>query len=451
MTAKTTIRQNESTYGGIPYLNGVVTALLKRIGLLDHNVLTIRCEASSLPLEAETVLTKTWHCYSHNKGISLPIYFDIFQSQFTQANTVYLTELMVDVMLSFLSNTTLEDFDDNFHFINGNYRPMNEDIAAEELYRAMSFRLTAECEKLVGIPFDVLDRLTLTRYEGVESKGKLAFAFCIDSSELVQQCDWTLQEPATANVEHVRLLRKLLEGTGKDCALAFFKDTCVGMISEKKTRDLCPVIVELDGPMNWKFRCQGTVLFQRTHNGYQIDKSDNQINLRNTIESVFGIHGFDNSRLKHTLDRIKSKHGTAVIIADFNNNKSPHTVERFKTLSENRTAMAVSFDSGMYLDYDEKEKIEAAVEIFSSAASMDGAVVMDLQGHIRYLAAILDAHSNTVGNIARGSRFNSVNNFVIEMKKYGDQVMGIVLSEDGGADIIDGKDEKETKTTKNSL
>ena len=437
--------QNNSKYSGMTYLKEVATELLKKIGLLEDDDkkltsgcgLAIRFEESPRFPGNNNGLTKTFHFYSQNREKQLTVCFDIFQSQITHASTVHLISHVADILISYLSGTTLEDFaGKHFCFTTILNESLTAKMAAENLYREMVFGLATEWEKLIHVSFEVLDKISLTRYEGAKSKGKLAFSVCTNSNVLCQQCDWTLEETALADVDHVRLLRKLLAGTGKDCALAFFADpqadpymspaTCVGVISENKAQSFCPVTVKLDGPMNWKFCYQNEVLFQRTHNGYQIDKSDIRLKLEHTIKRIFGIN-YSNSQLKKTLDRIKSKHGAAIIIADFNNAKQIQ--KRLKKLHQDKKAMAVNFSQDIY----QNAALDTAIENISSAAAMDGAVVIDLQGRIRYVAVILDGRSKVVGDLSRGARYNSIKNFVYSLN---DLVIGIVLSEDGGADII---------------
>lgn len=452
-------RQNNPAYGGERYLRRVLIELLKKIGVLDKEDDHLRFGCGLVIRRgikrsaAKDSQTKTWSCRSEKDKKLYEIHFNISQSQLTQAYTVYLTAFLSDVLMSFLSNSapTLEDFDGDFHFITVLGRPLDEEEAAEEIYRAMSFSLAEEWEKLIRVPFEVLDRLSLTKYEGAESKGKLAIAPVEQKSQLLQRCIWSLKEAAPVNEGRVRQLRKLLAGVGKGCALAVLANPqtreamCVGVIPEEEASDLCPVIVELDGPMKWKLRYKGTVLFQRVNNGYQIDRSDNQKELQRAVEETFNdITNFASSPLKRTLDRIRSKHGAAVIVADLDggkDGKSPKTVERIETLQKHKKAVAVEFNQTVYQTYtgsDEEKELDDAIEQISSAAAMDGAVIVDLQGHIRYVAAILDGLSIKEGDLARGARFNSIKNFVADLSRT-DQVMGIVLSEDGGADIISTK------------
>ena len=444
-------KQNNPTYQGEQYLHRVSIELLKKIGVLDQDVpllppscgLTIRCGDTHSAVEDSH--TRTWTCCSQDGKERLTIHFDIYQSPLTEAYTIYLTAWAVDTLVSFLPGSTFtpKDFTEGFHFTTTLGKSLDEQGAAEEIYRKMTYRLAKECEALVCVSFEMLDKLSLTKYEGADSKGKICIAFRAQEQQLLQQCAWLLKEAVPADESRVRQLRKLVAGVGKGYALAFLADPqehaamCVGVIPENTANSLCPVVVELDGPMKWKFRYQGTVLFQRIHNGYQVDQSENQLNLQRAIEETFGIDDYACSPLKRTLDRIKSKHGAAVIIADFEGNKSSNTVSRIEQLFKHKKAMAVDFNQEVYQAYHgcERKEPDEAVELISSAAAIDGAVIVDLQGHIRYVAAILDGLSCTEGDLARGARFNSVKNFVTDLSKT-DRVMGIVLSEDGGADII---------------
>lgn len=80
----------------------------------------------------------------------------------------------------------------------------------------------------------------------------------------------------------------------------------------------------------------------------------------------------------------------------------------------------------------------------SGIASIDGAIIADIDGRFHVVGAILDGESVVEGNSGRGARYNSLVNYVNWIyKKYTDTsekiqkawCFAVVLSEDGMVDL----------------
>ena len=78
-------------------------------------------------------------------------------------------------------------------------------------------------------------------------------------------------------------------------------------------------------------------------------------------------------------------------------------------------------------------------QLLVNISNIDGAIIFDLEGHLRAYGLILDGLAVQTGNRARGSRFNSAKTFIDyygSRKLTGIQYFAFVLSEDGDIDCM---------------
>lgn len=71
--------------------------------------------------------------------------------------------------------------------------------------------------------------------------------------------------------------------------------------------------------------------------------------------------------------------------------------------------------------------------------SIDGSVILDTDGTIHAIGAILDGEIETKGNPARGARYNSAIKYLEFLKKKKISGMILIVSEDGSVEILDTK------------
>ncbi len=82
------------------------------------------------------------------------------------------------------------------------------------------------------------------------------------------------------------------------------------------------------------------------------------------------------------------------------------------------------------------DPIQVDEEGLLALSSVDGAMLMDPDGVVHAFGVILDGRASTKGDPARGARFNSALRYVDSSES---PCMAIVVSEDGGVDVIPGQ------------
>lgn len=70
--------------------------------------------------------------------------------------------------------------------------------------------------------------------------------------------------------------------------------------------------------------------------------------------------------------------------------------------------------------------------------SIDGAIMADMKGNVHAIGAILDGEAMEAGNVSRGARYNSVQNYitVIKRKNVASNIFGVIVSEDGDVNLV---------------
>lgn len=350
----------------------------------------------------------------------------------------------IDVIAEWLREACQEEsikslMSKDFAFVSSNGDKLTPEQAATQIRERSAIASTRQLEAWIGIEFQAIDKLALTPYEGQKPSGGMMIAFW--DTNAADVCDCCFEEEIPFDLDHVRLIRKLLVGTGKSGSLVLRKspDSAVSHVvgicnNSENARDL-PVSIHITGWLNWTLSIYGKLLFQSGFSGYTVDTSNES--LRADLRNEFG-GSSDYSALINVIESIqRQEHGAAAIILSSLNTAAPaeSTVEdprsaakRIDTLKKHNKAIKVHY------------KCRPSEDSIKYAAGIDGALILDLQGNVHYVATILDGNSCVEGDIARGSRFNSIRNFVASIAQTSQEsIMGIVCSEDGGMNIIPGK------------
>jgi hypothetical protein len=77
-----------------------------------------------------------------------------------------------------------------------------------------------------------------------------------------------------------------------------------------------------------------------------------------------------------------------------------------------------------------------SAELLDHLTGIDGAVLVDPSGNCHAIGVILDGLASSYGNPARGARYNSALRYVHSAMQRGIPTLAIVVSEDGGVDVI---------------
>lgn len=353
-------------------------------------------------------------------------------------NAYYMECCIVDALFDYLiqSAPTYDRFIDDFSFYSALDNKLSSiKAASDELMNYIFMQINSFWYTALGFSFDFIDQLSLSKYEKAESNGRIIVVDCASS---VSRPYVNLGQQIPVISDNTRLIRKLMTGAGKMGSLLICPNYekgqayCFGITKSVREED---TRIEIKGPYNWRFIYEGNVLFCRSHNNYSVCLDNPIINAKKLIDAIKSelyISLPYAKKLADSICKMTSDHGASVLVID--KTKASELTTRLNTLKEDSKALGV--DLGKYSDwYNDAD----GIDLFSSLASMDGAMVIDQFGVVLYAAAILDGESCIIGNTSRGARYNSIKNFVAEFGKKNIPIIGVVMSEDGGQNILCGK------------
>lgn len=272
--------------------------------------------------------------------------------------------------------------------------------------------------------FDYLNQISNLKYEGSESIGTILFINSLYADVLV-----TFLRPV--GITETKYIRKLLETTTDELSLIFFGDKIVGLGKAKDGLNVKYSKVEFVKSNKWHF----------IGNSYSLEKNKKQnkfkhilFEVENAIPKIFEkpidkvlftkimLKKFDGKNPKTDLlfefieEASKQKHGTTIVI--LKNEKAISEVER---LSKKSTPIA--------------NKKQLTKEMIKPLTSIDGALILDLDGICHAIGTILDGitDNNVKSDPERGSRYNSA---VLYQYNHRSDCVVIVISEDGYINII---------------
>lgn len=284
---------------------------------------------------------------------------------------------------------------------------------------------------------EVLIELSAEKYEGSESEARIYFDGCKRVTN-VEVLDELGKEARFIRSENRRMIRKMMEiskegtvhlfaerqGETRDCLITklvkghaktglyikFFGYLCWGIVCDEKEI----VIYE-----------KGRYLLNSSQEvkeySAKIRKLEEKIGLSSMPEQLQSWFQADIlCKLIKVLE--KQKHGTAVIITDCR-----YEAERLCKL--NRGILIKSNKGICWRDgiWDSKQLL--------GITSIDGAVLMDLDGNCMAIGVIVDGEAKIEGDTGKGARYNSIVNYVRQKDKR-EVYLGIIVSEDGMIELI---------------
>lgn len=363
----------------------------------------------------------------------------------------FLVSALIDVMADWLTEASLEEMPqtllgESFQFSSRTGRRMDETAAAQALVAQAGQRLTWQLEELLGVSISVIDSLSLERYEGTLVRGDLTIIYDQNLQCFTDDFLWTIDAPSASNCVHLkskflRHIVKLMAGCTPNTAVFQKRDARLGspvLIGcadckrvvewERATKDV--VRFHIESPMTWSFFFQGKCLFRRTYQGFRADLRDMEHELARkklakALRRKFQLNNDDVKRITEAVDAIHCQsHGSSVLIVE----KDGMVWKHIENLVEHQKATRAQFAA---LDWGNGPE-----NVLASVARIDGAIVMDTGGMIGFIAVIVDGSSCKKGKLSRGSRFNSMDNFVELWTQVGYPILGVVFSSDGGMDIL---------------
>lgn len=372
----------------------------------------------------------------------------------TGTNPYYLECCAVDAVFAFLNQRmpSLGDFKRGFSFRYDNGVDIRAEEVSDVLLKHIGNLIKDYWLNVYGFSLEIIDKLSLRKYEKAATNGQIMI---VDNNDL-EAClsdpaarFVKLNKPLEVQPENERLLRKLMTGAGapkgnKTAALLFCpnetltKAYCHGIISEKTCNS--HATIEIKGPYDWQFVYNNKILFRRNANDFKAHldtKWHQKKRLKMALKKEFGDSLSGGDVIAENICNMSAEHGASVLIVEAL--EAGWLKERFDSLVELNRSLSV--DENLDFSADE-ESID--IKMLSSVASMDGAIIIALNEKVLYVATILDGKAIVPSDSARGARYSSLKNFVAECGNEEPRVkiVGVVMSEDGGQDVLYGGDPK---------
>ena len=252
--------------------------------------------------------------------------------------------------------------------------------------------------------FETINKASSLTYERSRAKGQLAFA---NRGNLTAKLEFTFQDPV--GLHKSRTIRKLLELTDESTALLADSRYVYGL--GNYTHDPNWALVTVKGHAEWTLGVNDTELVKVKNEHATLPQ---QVLSKDTFMDVARrkVDADDPELIWHICQcALESGHGTTIVVS-----KDP--VSEVKRLGQEALAIEpVSLDP------------EAVVRL----GRVDGATLLGPDGTCYAFGMILDGRSDSSGDRARGSRFNSALRY---QKTSEIGTMVIVISDDGTANII---------------
>jgi hypothetical protein len=286
--------------------------------------------------------------------------------------------------------------------------------AGRQLVRDAAFRVNRrDLGGFYGF-YQACDKISSLKYEQAEGRGRLLLA----PKDRMGVRNLIGFKDSVYLGDH-RRVRKLLELTSTGGALHTDSSRVFGLIDgdiPAGDEDNVFEVVFL-GHHHWEFRHADELLMGvRFGQPYLPKLSGYESKLRQDLPRLFtGISG-DAMELLVSLVRQaeRERHGTLLVISADAASES----ERLKN-------QATPVEPGLLTP-----------ELLGHLTGIDGAVLVDANGHCHAIGAILDGSASAQGDPGRGSRFNSAVRYVRSATERGIATLAVVVSEDGGVDLI---------------
>lgn len=262
--------------------------------------------------------------------------------------------------------------------------------------------------------FDTCNRVSSLKYEQKVSNGRIVIA-----RKKHPALETLIDFKDPSDVLDIRSLRKLLELSSSDAALHMNANKVFGLVKvndyQSKTEDLYEI--NICAHHFWEFAHAGHTLMQVRAGLPSLSKPTfDSTRLQNDIKRVFPGVTTENIKLIISLvgEAEKEKRGTMLVISD----QAANEAQRL----QNQSTIL--------------KPCKLTADLLRHLTPIDGAVLIGVDGICYAIGVILDGIATDKGDSSRGARFNSAIRYVETHKENKQKSMAIVISEDGGIDII---------------
>jgi hypothetical protein len=262
--------------------------------------------------------------------------------------------------------------------------------------------------------YEACDKISALKYEQAEGRGRLILAAKNQEGIRTQ-----LGFKDSVALEKHRRVRKLLELTAVGGALHTDSKGVFGLVEGDISADTEETVFEVVflGHYHWELRHAGELLMGVKFGQPYLPKLVGyESKLRQDLPRIFvGISGDATELLISLVKQAeRERHGTLMII-------SAEAAAESDRLKNQATPI---------------KPCVLTPELLGHLTGIDGAVLVDTNGYCHAIGVILDGQASEHGDPGRGARFNSAIRYVESATEQDVPTLAVVLSEDGGVDVI---------------
>ncbi|MEN8646160.1 DNA integrity scanning protein DisA nucleotide-binding domain protein [Bacillus cereus group sp. BceL062] len=267
--------------------------------------------------------------------------------------------------------------------------------------------------------FEIINSISLLKYEGTENNGQLLFC---SNKDIKLKKKFILDKAIELSIFKVNAIRKLLEISGGNLYILCNGYEIFG-IGEVFKSDLTDDNFCIKFKSHGKWNLEQPIGKRIMNVSYGVPRLPNspitQDEYNSKFNTIFKEYSSDVTWRIVEAAR-KQEHGTMVVITD-------HAKKETRRLSNQA-----------FLFQDNKQ---FPVEFAKNFTSIDGAILLSPEGECHAIGVILDGEASTeVGDIARGARYNSALRYLNRCKKQGHNCLIVIVSEDGMINLFTNKD-----------
>lgn len=286
----------------------------------------------------------------------------------------------------------------------------------------------------------LLTALSSSRYEGSDSESRIYFTH--DNIETITTFDSSSgAESRVLCNKNLRPIRKLIELSKRKVVHLYASQmnetpnehTITELVRLRKefsdeNKEPTDTYIKFSGFMHWSVMSGAKELFSYYHGRYLLNPTLMDTLYEADIAELQNVNP-DVKNMMIALIKIlkEQKHGTSIVLSDFSSVNGKSLIDNLCQMNYGIKLCPpnIFYDTSNGWDRD----------LLLSLTDIDGALFIDLyEKRLVAIGALLYSEMTVDGNVGRGSRYNSMNNYIME-KKNG-LYIGIVISEDGMIDIF---------------
>lgn len=291
------------------------------------------------------------------------------------------------------------------------------ETSSSDLVRRAGKQFLSELIRLPATqsPFVAINKISALSYEKSYSNGSILMVEGVNIERLLSKALVKFQ--SAVPISNHRHARKLLELSKSDSALLF--DGINLYATVHRTLDEPSFAIEFNSPSAWQLSFEGKKLMQVTYEEVYIPKP--KISYFEFNRQFKALHpNIEAKKIAHlyriVIEATKQTKGTILII------------------SKNARSEAYRLRHQGFLI----QPLPLTPQTIASITSIDGAVLLDIDGICHGIGVILDGMATEKGDPSRGARYNSVVRYVqtIATTPNFSNCFSVVVSEDGDVNIV---------------